>query len=95
MKKDPALIILALLSITACSSVPVEAAFAQCVIESYSETGENFQKQNTSKTDADAAYRNWMLLCMQAKGFEYDAKKCPPAKDGGFQSSEVGCYGEM
>ena len=74
---------------------PVDALLAQCTIDSYSDTGRHFLKENSSQVDRDSAYRNWMLLCMKAKGFVYSDKKCPPAKDGASQSSEARCYEKM
>lgn len=80
---------------TARADLPVDAYYSQCVIESYSETGKNFEKENKSETDKDRAYRNWMLLCMEAKGFQYDGDKCPPNKDATLQATEKSCYKEM
>ena len=74
---------------------PVDALLAQCTIESYSDTGRHFLKENSSQVDRDASYRNWMLLCMKAKGFVYSSKKCPPAKDGASQASEARCYEKL
>lgn len=70
---------LALVAMTACeSSPPVDAALAQCTIDSHGATGRAFLTENKVPADPDAAYLNWMLLCMRAKGFQYDPKQCPP-----------------
>ena len=87
--------LVAVLPTVAGASVPLEAALAQCTVDSYSDTGRHFIKENTSPGDKDAAYRNWMLLCMKAKGFSYNPKRCQPAKDGALQASESRCYEKM
>jgi hypothetical protein len=73
----------------------IDALLAQCTIESFSDTGRYFLKENSSQGDRDSAYRNWMLLCIKAKGFVYSHKKCPPAKDGALQASETRCYEKL
>ena len=73
----------------------VDAFLAQCTIDSYSDTGRHFLKENKSQADRDAAYRNWMLICMKAKGLVYSDKRCPLAKDGASQASEARCYEKM
>jgi hypothetical protein len=95
MKQRSALIVVAMHCITAHAGIPVEAYYSQCVLESYSETGKNFVKENKSETDKDFAYRNWMLLCMESKGFKYDGEKCPPTKDAKLQVTAKSCYKEM
>ena len=77
------------------ASSAVESILAQCTIDSYSETGRQFLKENASRTDQDSAYRNWMMLCMKAKGFAYNLKRCPPSKDAATQASEARCYEKM
>ena len=94
--KHGILFVLLLLSTTAAHATgPVEALLAQCTIESYSDTGRHFLKESGSQGDRDAAYRNWMLLCMKAKAFAYNQKKCLPAKNGALQVSEARCYEKM
>lgn len=85
----------ALFAATAHAAGPIDALLAQCTIESYSDTGRHFLKENNSQADRDAAYRNWMLLCMKGKGFVYSSKKCPPAKNGTLQASEERCYEKL
>lgn len=75
--------------------MPAQAHLAQCTMDSYSETGRHFLKENNFQNDRDRAYRNWMALCMEAKGFKYSIQKCPLPKDGAFQTSEARCYEKM
>lgn len=82
-------------SVTVHAEMPIPAHLAQCTIDSYGETGRQFLKENNSKTDRDRAYRNWMVLCMEAKGFKYSVQKCPLPKNGAFRTSEGGCYEKM
>jgi hypothetical protein len=88
----PVLTLLACFTASGHAAGSVDALLAQCTIDSYSETGRNFLKENTSKTDPDAPYRNWILLCMRAKGYGYSLKKCPATKDVPSQPSEGRCY---
>ena len=63
----------------ACDSSPsVEASLAQCTIDSHGDAGRSFLNANRAPNDADAAYLNWMFLCMKARGFQYEPQQCPP-----------------
>jgi hypothetical protein len=95
MKKTVLVLLLATMSTVAMAVPPSKTYLAQCTLESYSDTGRRFLKENHSENDRDAAYRNWMLLCMEAKGFGYDPKVCPPAKNGALQASEGKCYEKL
>lgn len=94
-KKIVLTLILAAMSTIVMAAPPSKVYLAQCTLESYSDTGKRFLKENHSENDRDAAYRNWMLLCMESKGFRYDLKKCPPIKGGAFQASEGSCYEKL
>jgi len=81
------------LATAACdTSSSIEAALAQCTIDSYGDKGARFLKENASQRDRDAAYRNWMLLCMEARGFTLDARQCPSADAVSARSSSSRCY---
>lgn len=95
LKKTITTLLLAAMSTGATAASPPKVYLAQCTLESYSDTGKRFLKENHFENDRDAAYRNWMLLCMEAKGFGYDPKKCPPAKGGALQASEGNCYEKL
>lgn len=84
---------LSLVLLAGCDQNPKQL-LAQCTIDSYSDAGRHFLKEGGSDLDRDKAYRNWMLLCMEAKGFSYDAEQCPPT-DSGVRSSEKECYKKM
>ena len=95
MKHNLGFALLLLSTAAAHATGPVDALLAQCTIDSYSETGRQFLRENSSQGDRDAAYRNWMLLCMKAKAFVYSPKTCPPANEGALQVSEARCYEKM
>ena len=76
----------------ACAELPIKALLAQCTIDSYGDAGRHFLKENESQKNRDKAYRNWMLLCMEAKGFTYDIKACPLTHDAVLKASEPNCY---
>lgn len=96
--KGCALLFLTLASLFASaaqSEMPIKAQLAQCTIDSYSDGGRHFLEGYKSPNDRDEPYRNWMLLCMQAKGFTYDIKACPLTKDEALKASEPSCYKRM
>jgi invasion protein IalB len=88
---------LALLAMTACESSPsVEASLAQCTIDSYGNAGQTFLKANNVANDPDAAYRNWTLLCMKAKGFGYEAQQCSASSAiGDIAFNDERCFRRM
>ena len=75
--------------------MPIKAHLAQCTVDSYGDAGRHFLKENESQKDRDKAYRNWMLLCMEAKGFTYDIKACPLTHDGALKAFDPNCYKRM
>ena len=77
------------------ASVSVESVFAQCVIDAYSDTGRYFLRENAQPNDKDASYRNWLLLCMRAKGFSYNENRCRPVNGWKLLASETRCYDRM
>ncbi len=77
------------------AEMPIKAQLAQCTIDSYGDAGKRFLEENKSPTDRDEAYRNWMLLCMEAKAFTYDIKACPLTQDSALKASEPSCYKRM
>lgn len=89
------MLLLAAMGNSAMAASPTKVYLAQCRLEAFSDTGRYFRKEFQNKNDRDAAYRNWLLLCMEAKGFGYDLKKCPPATGGAFQASEENCYEKL
>ncbi len=96
--KHSAPLLLTLASLFAPSAqaeTPIKAQLAQCTIDSYGDAGRHFLEKNKSPKDRDEAYRNWMLLCMEAKGFTYDIKACPLMQDGALKASDPGCYKRM
>lgn len=93
-----ALLLLTLASLfapAAQAEMPIKAQLAQCTIDSYGDAGRHFLEENKSPNDRAKAYRNWMLLCMEARGFTYDIKACPLTQDGALKASEPGCYKRM
>lgn len=86
---------LSLFAVAAYAEIPIKAHIAQCTVDSYGDAGRHFLKENESQKDRDKAYRNWMLLCMEAKGFTYDTKACPLKRDGMLEASDLSCYKRM
>lgn len=98
LTKRYSLLVLTLVSLfgaTAHAEMPIKAHLAQCTVDSYGDAGRHFLKENESQKDRDKAYRNWMLLCMEAKGFTYDIKACPLTNDGVLKASDPSCYKRM
>lgn len=77
------------------AEMPIKAELAQCTIDSYGDTGRRFLEENMSPKDRDKSYRNWMLLCMEAKAFIYDIKACPLSQGSALKTSEPSCYKRM
>ena len=80
------LLIISSLSLIGCNDKKIESSLSQCQIDAYSLTGENFinslNKQHNKllnqaeiKNDPDFGYRNWMLLCMNSKGYKFKLYK--------------------
>jgi len=45
-------------------------------MNSYSETGKNFITDTNDINFPNQSLSNWMLLCMQAHGYDYNTKAC-------------------
>ena len=86
---------LAIFTTNAHAEEPMKVLLAQCTIDAYSDTGRHFLKENNSSHDRDSSYRNWMLICMEAKGYAYNIQKCPPATNGKADFSNYLCYKKM
>lgn len=76
MNRLAAFLALLATGIPAYAAEPTRALLAQCHLESFGDAGRHFLKENANTADKDFAYRNWMMLCMQSKGFVYDLTAC-------------------
>jgi invasion protein IalB len=91
-----ALLVLSMFLSACAREPPVDAPWAQCHIESFGDVGRRFISEFPNvnpQSDPDRAYRNWMLMCMRAKGFSYDNTKCAVDQTGIFtQIAASHCY---
>jgi hypothetical protein len=89
------IIFVAFMSLSSCEDTKpksIRALLAQCQLESYSQTGKNFIKENYNEKYPDESYFNWMQLCMQTKDYDYNRSTCPKTNTNSLDVFNVKCY---